>query len=72
MKKLTVEQIENNIARCENDEGGFENICLSDFPFSVKSGDIISFDGKEYKLLEDEAEKRKKKLLSMQANLFKK
>ncbi len=72
MKKYTVEQIESNIAKCENEQGGFENIEISLLPEGVKCGDILSFDGEEYKFLEDETEERKKKLLSIQARLFEK
>ncbi len=70
--KFTVEQIENGIARCENENNEFVEIEASKLPVGVKSGDILLFDGTEYKILSDETDERKKKMLEMQARLFKK
>lgn len=70
MKKLTVEFIENNIAKCEKENKQFEEIDVSLLPKGVKSGDVVIFDGESYKIIAEETDLKKNKLLEMQANIF--
>jgi hypothetical protein len=68
--KFTVEQIEQGIAKCEDENKQFTHINLSLLPEGVKSGDILCFDGEKYEILTAETEKRKEKMLGLQARLF--
>lgn len=70
MKKFIIEQIENGIARCENEEGYFENIELSQLPKEANSGDVVAFENGAYKILADETQERKNKMLELQKKLF--
>ncbi|MGN1479155.1 MAG: DUF3006 domain-containing protein [Acutalibacteraceae bacterium] len=70
--KLTVEQIENGIAKCEKEDGTFTEIEVSSLPDGVKSGDIIFYQDGEYSVLKEQTDEQKKKMLELQSRLFNK
>ena len=70
MKKLTVEFIENGIAKCENADGSFVEIDVALLPEGVKNGDIIESDGEKYTVLTEETQNKKQSMLNLQARLF--
>lgn len=70
--KLTVEQIENGIAKCEKEDGTFIEIKVSTLPDGVKSGDILLYQNGEYSVLKEQTDEQKKKMLELQSRLFNK
>lgn len=70
--KLTVEQIENGIAKCEKEDGTFIEIEVSTLPDGVKSGDILLYQNGEYSVLKEQTDEQKKKMLELQSRLFNK
>lgn len=70
--KLTVEQIENGIAKCEKEDGTFIEIEVSSLPDGVKSGDILLYQNGEYSALKEQTDEQKKKMLELQSRLFNK
>ena len=70
--KLTVEQIENGIAKCEKEDGSFIEIEVSSLPDGVKSGDILLYQNGEYSVLKEQTDEQKKKMLELQSRLFNK
>ena len=68
--KLTVEQIENGIAKCEKEDGTFIEIEVSSLPDGVKSGDILLYQNGEYSVLKEQTDEQKKKMLELQSRLF--
>ena len=70
--KLTVEQIENGIAKCEKEDGTFIEIEVSSLPDGVKSGDILLYQNGEYSVLKEQTDEQKKKMLELQSRLFNK
>lgn len=70
--KLTVEQIENGIAKCEKEDGTFIEIEVSSLPDGVKSGDILLYQNGEYSVLKEQTYEQKKKMLELQSRLFNK
>ena len=70
--KLTVEQIENGIAKCEKEDGSFIEIEVSSLPDGVKSGDILLYQNGEYSALKEQTDEQKKKMLELQSRLFNK
>lgn len=70
--KLTVEQIENSIAKCEKEDGTFIEIKVSTLPDGVKSGDILLYQNGEYSVLKEQTDEQKKKMLELQSRLFNK
>lgn len=72
MDKFIVEKIENNIVRCETEDKKFTDLDIAQVPDGVKCGDVLLFDGDGYKILSQETDERKKKLMEMQSRIFKK
>lgn len=70
--KLTVEQIENGIAKCEKEDGTFIEMEVSSLPDGVKSGDILLYQNGEYSVLKEQTDEQKKKMLELQSRLFNK
>ena len=70
--KLTVEQIENGIAKCEKEDGTFIEIEVSSLPDGVKSGDILLYQNGEYSVLKEQTDEQKKKMLELQSRIFNK
>lgn len=70
--KLTVEQIENGIAKCEKEDGTFIEIKVSTLPDGVKSGDILLYQNGEYYVSKEQTDEQKKKMLELQSRLFNK
>ena len=62
--KLTVEQIENGIAKCEKEDGTFID--------GVKCGDILLYQNGEYSVSKEQTDEQKKKMLELQSRLFNK
>lgn len=69
MKKLIVEFIENNIARCETDCGSFVDIELKSLPQNVKAGDIVFFDNNNVYINNKITDAEKEKMLKLQQKL---
>lgn len=71
MKKLTVDRVEENIAVCMDENDILTQICVSDLPFAVREGSIITVndDGSFEHDVESE-EKRREELLDLQESLF--
>lgn len=70
--KLSVEQIENGIAKCEKEDGTFVGIEVSSLPDGVKCGDILLYRDGEYSVSKEQTDEQKKKMLDIQSRLFKK
>ena len=70
--KLTVEQIENGIAKCEKEDGTFIEMEVSSLPDGVKSGDILLYQNGEYSVLKEQTDEQKKKMLELQSRLLNK
>ena len=70
--KLTVEQIENGIAKCEKEDGTFIEIEVSSLPDGVKNGDMLLYQNGEYSVLKEQTDEQKKKMLELQSRLFNK
>lgn len=70
MKKYVVEEIENGVAKCENEDGDFEFIKLSSLPSAAKEGDVLVFEDGFYTVSQSETDERKKKMLELQNKLF--
>ena len=70
--KLTVEQIENGIAKCEKEDGTFVEIEVSSLPDGVKCGDILLWCEGEYSVSKEQTDEQKKKMLDIQSRLFNK
>ena len=56
--KYTVDRTEGDFAVCENENGGFENIPLSDFDFTPRDGDRVEKQGEKFVLLKKETEQK--------------
>lgn len=69
MRKLIADRIEGNFVVCENDKGEYEDIQLNKI-HGVKAGDVICFDGKKYVIDKAETESRRKKIISLQNDLW--
>ncbi len=71
--KLIVDRIEEGIAVCEKDDLSRINIPLSDLPDGTSEGSVIMKDENgEYTLDRNQEAARRKKMLELQKNLFKK
>lgn len=70
MKKYIVEEIENGIAKCENEDGDFELIKVSSLPTNVKDGDVLICEDGVFNICESETLARKKMMLELQNKLF--
>ena len=69
MERLIADRIEEGIAVFEKEDMSHISLPLSAFDFTVKEGDILLFDGENYIMDENEADKRRHKLLLMQKKL---
>lgn len=69
MKRLIADRIEENFVVCENENGEFEDLELNKI-HGVKAGDVIYFDGKKYVIDKSETENRRKKIISLQNDLW--
>lgn len=63
--KWTVDRIENHIAVCESQNGGFLDIKLDALPNGVKEGDVLDIC-----VDRDKTEKRKEKMNGLMNSLF--
>jgi len=73
MMKLIVDRIEEGIAVCEKDDLSRINIPLSDLPDGTSEGSVIMKDDNgEYTLDRNQEAERRKRMLELQKNLFKK
>lgn len=70
--KLTVEQIENGVAKCEKEDGTFTEIEVSSLPDGVKCGDIVFYQNGEYSVSKEQTDEQKKRMLDIQSRLLKK
>lgn len=70
MKKYVVEEIENGVAKCENEDGDFELIKSDLLPSGVKEGNVLIFEDGFYTVSQSETAERKKKMLELQEKLF--
>lgn len=70
MKKYVVEEIENGVAKCENEDGDFEFIKLDLLPSGVKEGNVLIFEDGFYTVSQSETAERKKRMLELQEKLF--
>ena len=70
MSRLVIEFMENDIARCEKEDGSFVTVEAASLPPGAKSGDVLHFDGEKYVVAADETEAKKQDMLSLQARLF--
>lgn len=68
--KYSVDRIEEGFAVCEDANGERVNIEISKLPEGIKEGVLISINGDEVILLEDETEERRRKLAQKQRELF--
>lgn len=69
MEKLIVERISENIVILEKEDRSHIEVALSQFPFKIKEGSVLSFDGNNYTLDIDEERKRRERILSLQEKL---
>lgn len=71
MKKLTVDRIEENIAVCLDENEALTPVCVSNIPFKVYEGAVITVneDGSYVHDIECE-EKRREELFALQESLF--
>ena len=70
MKKYVVEEIENGVAKCENEDGDFEFIKSDLLPSDVKEGNVLIFENGFYTVSQSETAERKKRMLELQEKLF--
>ncbi len=70
--KFILEEIENDVARLEKDDGSFCDVKLSELPENAKCGDVLIYVDGEYKIDTDDTDNRKEKMLSLQQRLFSK
>lgn len=68
--KYSVDRIEENFAVCEDEDGKFINIQLSDLPEGVREGDLISLENSVAVILKDETEARRKKLAALRKEIL--
>ena len=72
MEKYTVDRIEDGIVTLEKADLTHVDCKESDFSFTVKEGNILIFDGEEFRLDTAEEEAARKRILEKQRNIFKK
>ena len=70
MTEYTLDRIEEGTAVLETKNGDFEKISVALLPETVKSGDIILLDDGEYKILQEETERRREKIKTLRKSLF--
>lgn len=68
--KFTVESIEDNIARLENENNETVFVKCSLLPPETKEGDILIFDGEKYMVDTDATVKRRKAVYEKFDRLF--
>ncbi len=59
MKKYSIDRIEGEIALCLSDDGKIKELALNELPKKISEGDILTFDGKEYRIDLSETAKRR-------------
>ncbi|MBR2315481.1 MAG: DUF3006 domain-containing protein [Clostridia bacterium] len=69
MEKLCVDRIIGDIVVCEKEDMSRVEIKISDIPFEVYEGSVISTDGKTYFPEESEEEERRRKVIELQNKL---
>lgn len=72
MEKYTVDRIEDGIVTLEKADLTHVDCKESDFSFTVKEGNILIFDGEEFRLDTAEEEAARKRISEKQRNIFKK
>ncbi|MBR6634136.1 MAG: DUF3006 domain-containing protein [Clostridia bacterium] len=71
MKKLTVDRVEENIAVCMDENEILAQICVSDLPFAVREGSIITVnDDGSFRLDVSAENERREELFDLQESLF--
>lgn len=68
--KYTVDRIEGGFAVCETEELEIVSLPLMSLPEGVKEGSVISERKGKYTFLEAEETERRKRILSLQDELF--
>ena len=68
--KYIVDRTESGFAVCETEEMNVVNIPLDILPVQVKEGSVLLFENGKYTLLPDEEEARKRRILSLQDDIF--
>ena len=67
-----IDRIENDVAVCEREDGGFEDIPLRELPKGAREGSVLVKDGDGAWALDLETEQeRRARLFEMQEGLFK-
>ena len=65
-----VDRIEGNLAVCEREDGGFEDIPLDQLPKGIREGNVLNCENGAW-VLDLKAEKeRRKRLFEKQESLF--
>lgn len=71
MRKLIIDRFEGNYAICEDQEKRMFAISLNELPQGAKSGDVLQIsDGGELSVDQEETQRRRKKMASLQNKLF--
>jgi len=66
-----IDRIENGIAVCEREDGGFEQFPLAELPEGAREGSVLAKDGGGAWALDLETEReRRARLFKMQEGLF--
>lgn len=69
MEKLCVDRIVGDIAVCEKEDMSRVEIKISDIPFEIYEGSVISTDGVTWFPEADEEEERRRRVIELQNKL---
>ena len=66
-----IDRIEGDIAVCEREDGGFEELTLRELPGGAREGSVLAKNSDGAWVLDPETEReRRKRLFAMQEGLF--
>lgn len=69
--RYIIDRIESGIAVCEDDNRNMSEIPLVKLPKGVKEGSVINYENGEYTVDKDTEAERRKKVQSLENELFK-
>ena len=65
MNFIQIDRFEGDLAVCYDDNLKKSDIKISELPNGVKEGDVLSFDGKDFYLDEEETQKRRNEVFAL-------
>lgn len=68
--KYIVDRVEKGFAVCEKENMDIVNISLDILPSAVREGSVLLYEDGKYCVLSDEEEERRKRILSLQEEIF--